>query len=216
MNKKILISFVGVASALIGLSASIPVSAAEANSPVVGKTELEASNSSKTPVTDANKTDNSSNKTATETPKSTEKHNGNANAIALMGKTVRLTRNSYVYDKHGKRVKNKKLKKGLIVGISSFTTVNGKSLIGFNNKENQFIKPANVKILKAVRYRVKRNAFVYNAKGVRDSRYYVKKGKKVVVFSTKKVKGIKLVGISEKQFIKWADLDPKSAEVLAE
>lgn len=214
MNKKILISFVGVASALIGLSASISVSAAEANSPVAGKTELEASNSSKTPVTDANKTDNNSNKTATETPKSTEKPNGNA--IALMGKTVRLTRNSYVYDKHGKRVKNKKLKKGLIVGISSFTTVNGKSLIGFNNKENQFIKPANVKILKAVRYRVKRNAFVYNAKGVRDSRYYIKKGKKVVVFSTKKVKGIKLVGISEKQFIKWADLDPKSAEVLAE
>ncbi|RMC40028.1 MULTISPECIES: SLAP domain-containing protein [unclassified Lactobacillus] len=216
MNKKILISFVGTASALIGLSASIPVSAAEANSPVVSKTELEASNSSKTPVSDANKTDNSSNKTATETPKSPEKPNGNTNAISLMGKTVRLTRNSYVYDKHGKRVKNKKLKKGLIVGISSFTTVNGKPLIGFNNKENQFIKPANVKILKAVRYRVKRNAFVYNAKGVRDPRYYVKKGKKVVVFSTKKVKGIKLVGISEKQFIKWADLDSKSAEVLAE
>ena len=137
-------------------------------------------------------------------------------ALSLMGKYAKLTRNSYVYDKDGKRVKNSKLKKGTIILVSGLASPNGKSLIGFNNKKNQYISVRNVKLFKAVQYKVKKKSYVYNSKGVRKANVYVKKGKTVMVISAKKIHGKKYVQITDKYYIRWENLNHKSSKIIAQ
>lgn len=173
----------------------------------------DSQDTSKTPA----KGDQSKPATGNETSKKPSKSTSDsAKALSLMGKYAKLTRNSYVYDKNGKRVKNSKLKKGTIILVSGFASPKGKTLIGFNNKKNQYINVRNVKLFKAVQYKVKKKSYVYNSKGVRQPNLYVKKGKTILAISTKKLHGKKCVQITDKYFIKWANLDQKSGKVIAE
>ena len=177
--------------------------------PATGTTDT-----SKTPATG---TTNPSGNTSTTKP-STSKPINSADlnkAMSLNGKYAKLTRNSYVYDAKGKRVKNAKLKKGTLIAVSGVTTSDGKVLIGYNNKKGKYIKVNNVVLFKAVQYKVKKNAFVYNSKGKRNTRVYVPKGKTITVFKTKKIKGVKYVAFSDSQYIKWSVLDHKSGKVIS-
>ena len=239
MKKKLLLSIVGVASLTLGLSASKPVLAAEtdANSTNQSQTNNTTSNTTKGDSNTSNTTDqsktnngqsnttNSTNKpSTTDTTKKPKKNNTNSNnAIKYLGKTVKLKRNAYIYDSKGKRIKNKKLKKGTILSVTGFTTVKNKSYLqislnGKKTKKKEYVKPGNVKLFKVASYKVKRNAKVYDSKGkllVKGNKYsYVKKGTTVFVYSTKKIKGKKLVGISETQFLKWSDLVHKTGKAV--
>ncbi|RMC50341.1 hypothetical protein F5ESL0263_04820 [Lactobacillus sp. ESL0263] len=198
------------------------------NTPSTGQTST--TDTSKTPTTgqtgttDTSKTPASGTTDTSKTPAtgttnpSTSKPINSADlnkAMSLNGKYAKLTRNSYVYDAKGKRVKNAKLKKGTLIGVSGVTTSDGKVLIGYNNKKGKYIKVNNVVLFKAVQYKVKKNAFVYNSKGKRNTRVYVPKGKTITVFKTKKIKGVKYVAFSDSQYIKWSVLDHKSGKVIS-
>lgn len=239
MKKKLLLSLAGIASLTLGLSTTKPVLAAEtdANSTNQSQTNNTTSNTTKGDSNTSNTTDqsktnngqsnttNSTNKpSTTDTTKKPKKNNTNSNnAIKYLGKTVKLKRNAYIYDSKGKRIKNKKLKKGTILSVIGFTTVKNKSYLqislnGKKTKKKEYVKPGNVKLFKVASYKVKRNAKVYDSKGkllVKGNKYsYVKKGTTVFVYSTKKIKGKKLVGISETQFLKWSDLVHKTGKAV--
>ena len=239
MKKKLLLSIVGVASLTLGLSVTKPVLAADTPAATTNQsqTNTATSNNAKGDSNTSNTTDqsktnngqsnttNSTNNPATaDTDKKPKKNNTNSNnAIKYLGKTVKLKRNAYIFDSKGKRIKNKKLKKGTILSITGFTTVKNKSYLqislnGKKTKKKEYVKPGNVKLFKVASYKVKRNAKVYNSKGkllVKGNKYsYIKKGATVFVYSTKKVKGKKLVGISETQFLKWSDLVHKTGKAV--
>ena len=239
MKKKLLLSIVGVASLTLGLSVTKPVLAADTPAATTNQSQTNTTTSNTTNgdsntsnTTDQSKTNNgqsnttnSTNNPATgDTDKKPKKNNTNSNnAIKYLGKTVKLKKNAYVYDSKGKRIKNKKLKKGTILSVIGFTTVKNKSYLqislnGKKTKKKEYVKPGNVKLFKVASYKVKRNAKVYNSKGkllVKGNKYsYIKKGATVFVYSTKKVKGKKLVGISETQFLKWSDLVHKTGKAV--
>lgn len=233
MKKRLLLSIVGVASLTIGLSTSRPVLAADTaaasssqNQTTASSTNTAEGNTSTN--TDQNQTNKAGDKNNTSSPSDTSKEpNKNtantSNAFKYVGKTVKLKKNAYVYNNKGKRIKNKKLKKGTILSVIGFTTVKNKSYLqisvnGKKSKKQEYIKPGNVKLFKVASYKVKRNAKVYNSKGkllVKGNKYsYVKKGKTVYVFSVKKVKGKKFVGISDTEFLKWSDLVHKTGKAV--
>ena len=135
-------------------------------------------------------------------------------AMNLNGKLAKLTKNSYVYDAKGKRIKNAKLKKGTIIAVNGVITPDNQVLIGYN-KKGKYIKVNNVELFKAVQYKVKKNAYVYDSKGKQNMRVYLPKGKKVTVFRTKKIKGVKYVAVSDSLYIKWSVLDHKSGKVVS-
>ena len=239
MKKKLLLSVAGVASLTLGLSVTKPVLAADTPAATTNQSQTNTTTSNTTNgdsntsnTTDQSKTNNgqsnttnSTNNPATaDTDKKPKKNNTNSNnAIKYLGKTVKLKRNAYIFDSKGKRIKNKKLKKGTILSITGFTTVKNKSYLqislnGKKTKKKEYVKPGNVKLFKVASYKVKRNAKVYNSKGkllLKGNKYsYIKKGATVFVYSTKKVKGKKLVGISETQFLKWSDLVHKTGKAV--
>ena len=233
MKKRLLLSIVGAASLTIGLSTSRPVLAADTaavsssqNQTTASSTNTAEGNTSTN--TDQNQTNTTGDKNNTssssDTNKEPNKNTANtSNAFKYVGKTVKLKKNAYIYDSKGKRIKNKKLKKGTILSIIGLKTVKNKSYLqisvnGKKSKKDEYIKPGNVKLFKVASYKVKRNAKVYNSKGkllVKGNKYsYVKKGKTVFVFSVKKVKGKKFVGISDTEFLKWSDLVHKTGKAV--
>ncbi|AIS09307.1 Cell separation protein [Lactobacillus sp. wkB8] len=235
MKKRLLLSIVGVASLTIGLSTSRPVLAADTaaasssqNQTTASSTNTAEGNTNTSTNTDQNQTNTTGDKNNTSSPSDTNKEpnkntTNNNNAFKYVGKTVKLKKNAYVYDNKGKRIKNKKLKKGTILSIIGLNTVKNKSYLqisvnGKKSKKDEYIKPGNVKLFKVASYKVKRNAKVYNSKGkllVKGNKYsYVKKGKTVFVFSVKKVKGKKFVGISDTEFLKWSDLVHKTGKAV--
>lgn len=215
MNKKTLFSLVGAASIAFSLSATAPVLAAETTNPNPTSTTTNTPSTGQTGTTDTTKpTDNAG--TSKEPTPSKPINTADLNkAMSLNAKYAKLTRNSYVYDAKGKRVKNAKLKKGTIIFVSGLTTPDGQVLIGYNNKKGRYIKVNNVVLFKAVQYKVKKNAYVYNSKGKRNTRVYVPKGKTITVFKTKKINDIKYVAFSNSQYIKWSVLDHKSGKVIS-
>ena len=233
MKKRLLLSIVGVASLTIGLSTSRPVLAADTTAVSSSQNQTTASSNNTaegntSTNTDQNQTNTTGDKNNTssssDTNKEPNKNTANtSNAFKYVGKTVKLKKNAYVYDNKGKRIKNKKLKKGTILSIIGLKTVKNKSYLqisvnGKKSKKDEYIKPGNVKLFKVASYKVKRNAKVYNSKGkllVKGNKYsYVKKGKTVFVFSVKKVKGKKFVGISDTEFLKWSDLVHKTGKAV--
>ena len=215
MNKKTLFSLVGAASIAVSLSATAPVLAAETTNPNPTSTTTNTPSTGQTGTTDTTKpTDNAG--TSKEPTPSKPINTADLNkAMSLNAKYAKLTRNSYVYDAKGKRVKNAKLKKGTMIFVSGLTTPDGQVLIGYNNKKGRYIKVNNVVLFKAVQYKVKKNAYVYNSKGKRNTRVYVPKGKTITVFKTKKINDIKYVAFSNSQYIKWSVLDHKSGKVIS-
>ncbi|WP_278955388.1 SLAP domain-containing protein [Lactobacillus apis] len=242
MNKKTLFSLVGAASIAVSLSATAPVLAAETTNPNTTSTTTNNTDqkdtttttpsAGQTGTTDTSKTSTTGQTGTTDTSKTpatgttdttkptTSKPINTADlnkALSLSGKGkyAKLTRNSYVYDAKGKRIKNAKLKKGTIIAVNGVITPDNQVLIGYNNEKGKYIKVNNVELFKAVQYKVKKNAYVYDSKGKQNMRVYLPKGKKVTVFKTKKIKGVKYVAVSDSLYIKWSVLDHKSGKVVS-
>lgn len=206
MNKKILLSIMG--AALLSLSMVTPVLAASTNDITPNQ------NITKNQPTDVNQSSDKQNETGQ------KPITNDTNSLTLMNRYVKVTKNSEIYNQDIKKIKNKKLKKGTVVYINGFNNRKGKDYLSFiinaKNKKKQYILATNVVPFKAVSYKVKRNARIYNSKGVINQKYYVPKGRKVIVLATKEIKKTKFVAISETQYIKWADLDVKSAKIIAQ
>ncbi|MDF7682770.1 SLAP domain-containing protein [Lactobacillus sp. ESL0679] len=214
MKKKLLLGLVCAASLSLGFNIT-QVGAATNDQAATQPATTATDNSNQQPATttgtaDANQPA-SSDKPAVDKP-----NNGTSNgavAVSYLGKNVKVKRNSYVYNKSGKRIKKRALKKNTIVTITGMVTVKGKSLLQINNKKNQYINANNVKSFKVASYKAKRNAFIYNSKGKRTNSYY-KKGARIPVIKTKKIKGTKYVGVSETGYVKWSDLNHKSWKIV--
>lgn len=206
MNKKILLSIMG--AALLSLSMVTPVLAASTNDITPNQ------NITKNQPTDVNQSSDKQNETGQ------KPITNDTNSLTLLNRYVKVTKNSEIYNQDIKKIKNKKLKKGTVVYINGFNNRKGKDYLSFiinaKNKKKQYILATNVVPFKAVSYKVKRNARIYNSKGVINQKYYVPKGRKVIVLATKEIKKTKFVAISETQYIKWADLDVKSAKIIAQ
>lgn len=218
MKKKTILSSAVLIALSLGLSAAVTVLAADNTATNQGTnttTSTTANNNANQPGTNQDTAKNPVDD-QTKPADGTNTINGKDlnKALGLNGKYAKLTKTSFVYNKNGKRVKGLKVKKGTVVGVSGLNVNKSTVYIGFNNRKNQYLNVKNVKAFKAVEYKLKRNALIYNSNGVRVSNYYLKKGKKVIVVKTKKVNGVKLVGISDIYYLKWADLDHHSAKIL--
>ncbi|WEV36182.1 SLAP domain-containing protein [Lactobacillus sp. ESL0677] len=208
MKKKLLLGLICAVSLSLGFNIT-QVGAATTDQAATQPATTATDNSNRQPATTGT--------TDTNQPASSDKpDNGTSNgtvAVSYLGKNVKLKRNSYVYNKSGKRVKKRALKKNTIVTITGMVTVKGKSLLQINNKKNQYINANNVKSFKVASYKAKRSAFIYNSKGKRTNSYY-KKGARIPVIKTKKIKGTKYVGVSETGYVKWSDLNHKSWKIV--
>lgn len=227
-----MLSLIGVTCVSLGLSTAAPVLAASTETQAPSQSNPETGNTSNpTNKTEGNQSKTPSTIDTSKTPAENETKTNNdkkkpaANisgsklnkALSLLNKFVRLTKDSGVYNQKGKRIKNLKLKKGQIIRITGFNI--NKDLLSFvdstKSKKSKYVKLSNVKYFKAVQYKLKKKGYVYNAKGVvmhspTGGRYFIKKGKVVNVFKTKKIKGKKFVGLDDNVYIKWSVLDPKS------
>lgn len=209
MKKKLLLSLTGITALVLGLSVSKPVVAA--TSSIQGQNPSTTKETNTANQSDSNKEQTSSNDTSA-AGSSSKNTNNLSKVLKYLQKSVILKKPAYIYDNKGKKIKNKKLKKGTIVYVSGLNTAKGRSFlqISTKGKKNQYIKPGNVKILKIKVYKVKTNAKVYDKKGrlvVKGNKYaFVKKGVKIPVYYLKKINGQKFAGISKTQFLRWSDL----------
>ncbi|WEV70246.1 SLAP domain-containing protein [Lactobacillus sp. ESL0785] len=206
MNKKLLLTLACAAALSVGLTDVAQVSAATTET-------TNSTNDNKQPATTTDTNQSKPTKPAAKPSKTDSSSKGNTTAISYIGRNVKLKRNSYVYNKKGKRINISKLKKNTIVTVSGFTNVNGKNLLQIN-KKNQYILANNVKTFRAAGYKVKKKSYVYNSKGKLIPGIYIAKGKFVPVVKAKEINGIKFVGITETQFIKWSNLNHKSGKIL--
>ncbi|WEV50374.1 SLAP domain-containing protein [Lactobacillus sp. ESL0731] len=216
MKKKLLLGLVCAASLSLGFNIT-QVGAATTDQAATQPATTATDNSNQQPAATTGTTDANqpatSDKPAADKPNNGTSNGNSAIAVSYLGKNVKLKRNSYVYNKSGKRVKKRALKKNTIVTITGMVTVKGKSLLQINNKKNQYINANNVKSFKVASYKAKRSAFIYNSKGKRTNSYY-KKGTRVPVIKTKKINGTKYVGVSETGYVKWSDLNHKSWKIV--
>ncbi|WP_338198914.1 SLAP domain-containing protein [Lactobacillus rizhaonensis] len=209
MKKKLLLSLTGITALVLGLSVSKPVVAA--TSSIQGQNPSTTKETNTAYQSDSNKEQTSSNDTSA-AGSSSKNTNNLSKVLKYLQKSVILKKSAYIYDNKGKKIKNKKLKKGTVVYVSGLNTAKGHSFlqISTKSKKKQYIKPGNVKILKIKVYKVKTNAKVYDKKGrlvVKGNKYaFVKKGVKIPVYYLKKINGQKFAGISKTQFLRWSDL----------
>lgn len=146
--------------------------------------------------------------------------------------TIKLSRNAYVYDKDGKRLKtymgsakNTKIVKGITLNYRSKVTISGKDYYDIGN--GAFVKAANVgyvdgkKVGKttpaantAVTGKIKHNAYIYDAKG-KTNKKKIKKGQ-TVSFDQSIHIGKKLyyrISGQDNQFIKAANVGKLSGKL---
>lgn len=234
MNKKVLFSLIGITLISFGISTVNPVLAVSTESSSTASKENESNLSSKS---GKNQTKNPAATETSETQKKTKPNDekkeptsaknknktNNSKAFALISKYVKLTKNANVYDKKGKRVKNQKLTKGQIIYINGFNNRKNQFFLSYiipgKTKKIRYVKINDVKFFKAAQYKLRKKSFVYDSKGKarlspKNGQYYIKKGKKVIVFKVKKIRGIKYADLDNNVYVKWTDLDPKSYRLI--
>lgn len=115
-------------------------------------------------------------------------------------KHVELTRNSYVYDKNGKRIKNAKtLKKGATFDYNGTKDINDVEY--YNMGKGQYVKASNGVIVKSVE--LIKNSYVYDANGKRiKSAGTLKKGSTIDYYGTKMINDRNYYDIGKGQYIK--------------
>lgn len=146
--------------------------------------------------------------------------------------TIQFSHNAYVYDKNGKRLKKymgsakyTTIAKGVTVNYTGKKTINGTVYYGLGN--GAFVKAGNVGYVdgqkvtttstpttSTVTATLKRNAYIYDAKGKTDKKM-VKKGAKVTVDQLVYI-GSKLyyrISGQSNQFIKSSNVASTSAEL---
>ncbi len=115
-------------------------------------------------------------------------------------KHVELTRNSYVYDKNGKRIKSAKtLKKGATFDYTGTKDINDVEYYDMGN--GQYVKASNGVIVKSVE--LIKNSYVYDANGKRiKSAGTLKKGSTIDYYGTKMINDRNYYDMGKGQYIK--------------
>ncbi|MDE7056791.1 MAG: SLAP domain-containing protein [Lactobacillus sp.] len=157
---------------------------------------------------DTSKKDTTSNATTTST-------NDNSDA-----KSIQLSRNSYVYDKNGKRIKSAgTLKKGSKVSYVSLDTINSTKY--YNLGKSQYIKAANVKTTTPAKKNNKhveltRNSYVYDKNGKRiKSAKTLKEGATFAYNGTKDINDVEYYAMGNGQYVKASNgVIVKSVELI--
>ncbi len=113
---------------------------------------------------------------------------------------VELTRNSYVYDKNGKRIKSAKtLKKGATFDYTGTKDINDVEYYDMGN--GQYVKASNGVIVKSVE--LIKNSYVYDANGKRiKSAGTLKKGSTIDYYGTKMINDRNYYDMGKGQYIK--------------
>lgn len=134
------------------------------------------------------------------------------NAVVKVGQRNRLTRNSYVYNSLGLRVRKGSLKKGRLVFVSGRKIINGKAYVKIG--KNQYIRLSNFSKPKATSSKVSNkstgvlghNAYVYDKNGRRLNVKSLKKDNTVTLLRMKTIHGKKYFQIGKNRFIKAANI----------
>ncbi|GAA2861392.1 hypothetical protein GCM10019817_02960 [Lactobacillus intestinalis] len=113
---------------------------------------------------------------------------------------VELTRNSYVYDKNGKRIKSAKtLKKGATFDYTGTKDINDVEY--YDMGKGQYVKASNGVIVKSVE--LIKNSYVYDANGKRiKSAGTLKKGSTIDYYGTKMINDRNYYDMGKGQYIK--------------
>lgn len=126
-----------------------------------------------------------------------------AQAAIVKGQNAKLSRNAYVYNSKGHRIKFPTLEKGedlLIVGTKK---INGKKYVAIG--KNQYVKANNFEkdTPKAgSTVRLTHNAYIYNAKGKRVGKKILKQGEKINFIDIVTINGQRYSKIGKNKFVK--------------
>lgn len=161
------------------------------------------------------------------TVKTAAKKTTPAKATSSKKGTIKLSRNAYVFDKDGKRLKEymgsskyTTIAKGITLNYNGKKTINGKNYYSIGN--GAFIKAANVGYVdgkkvsqtNTITATIKHNAYIYNGQGKTDKKK-VKKGQQVTVDQLKYI-GSKLfyrLGGQSDQFVKATNVGSTSSKL---
>ncbi|MDF7683703.1 BspA family leucine-rich repeat surface protein [Lactobacillus sp. ESL0679] len=98
---------------------------------------------------------------------------------------AKLTKKTYLYNKSGKRVGKKALKKNKTIKIYGTKTIKGKTYYSLGH--GKYVLASRVKFAKSAE--ITKKSYLYNKKGKRISKKAFKAGKTVQTYGTKTIKG---------------------------
>ncbi|QJD73754.1 SLAP domain-containing protein [Lactobacillus acetotolerans] len=126
-----------------------------------------------------------------------------------VGKSSKLSVNSFLYDKNGKKIGKSNLKAGQNVTPISQKTISGANYVEV--KPGQFIRAHNLVPRKV--YRLTNNAYVYKANGKRSKQKALKKGSQIVSTSNATIKGKNYIKLGSNQYIKSGNAKASSSTI---
>ena len=148
---------------------------------------------------------------------STTKKPSSSTSSTVTAVSIKIARNSYVYDENGKRIKKyegkDKLTKGTTVDSYGTETIDGKLYYQLNKKGTAFVKASNVDTNETATITLKKNAYIYDGNGDTKKKK-IKKGKSVKATEARYI-GTKLYyKIGDDQFVKAANVGKVSGAKL--
>ena len=169
-------------------------------------TEAKSSTASSSKSTKASTSTSKTTATKTTTKKTTAKKT----TKKVTPKLAKVTKNSYVYDKNGKRIKSA----GTLKKNAEITYVGTMSLgddAYYNLGSGRYVKANNVETADTVK--VVKNAFAYDKNGKRNKAAgVVKKNAKIETLGTKKIKGKEYYYIGAGRYIKSGNIEKKTED----
>ena len=147
---------------------------------------------------------------------STTKKPSSSTSSTVTAVSIKIARNSYVYDENGKRIKKyegkDKLTKGTTVDSYGTETIDGKLYYQLNKKGTAFVKASNVDTNETATITLKKNAYIYDGNGDTKKKK-IKKGKSVKATEARYI-GTKLYyKIGDDQFVKAANVGKVSSKL---
>lgn len=144
---------------------------------------------------------------------SVNKKKSSSSDSTITAVSIKIARNSYVYDENGKRIKKyegkAKLTKGTTVDSYGTATINGKLYYQLDEKGTAFVKASNVDTDETATITLKKNAYIYDGNGDTKKKK-IKKGKSVKATEARYI-GTKLYyKIGDDQFIKASNVGKTS------
>ncbi|MDF7639914.1 SEC10/PgrA surface exclusion domain-containing protein [Lactobacillus sp. ESL0791] len=112
-------------------------------------------------------------------------------------RTAKVTKRAYLYNKHGKLVNKKALEKNKKIKVHGTKIIKGKMF--YNIGHGEYVPVTRVKLAKNAK--ITKTAALYNHEGKKIGNKILKKGKKVIVYGTKTIKGKKYYFLGNGKYI---------------
>ncbi|MDF7668497.1 SLAP domain-containing protein [Lactobacillus sp. ESL0703] len=128
--------------------------------------------------------------------------NQQVSAAQSVSSTKKLSKNAYVYNAEGKRVKNYVLKSGKTVKVIGTITIGKKKF--YKIGKNQYVIANN--FVPAKKYSAIKKSYIYNSAGQRISKKYVSAGTTIKSLGIKTIKGQKYLKIGKDQYVRLSNL----------